>query len=137
VLDPAWRQSGVQVEVDLPTQLQILISRGEGVGVEFKRQLPGSEPQNVIKTVAAFANGEGGAIIFGVDNDGQIIGLDDENLGRASDRVAALISDWVRPSVNCSVELVRLGARALLLVSVPRGGEPPYGVGTSDRKLVY
>ena len=60
VLDPAWRQAGVQVEVDLASQVQILVSRGEGPTVEFKRQLPAADAQGPMRTISAFANGDGG-----------------------------------------------------------------------------
>ena len=137
VLDPEWRQGDVQVEVDLATQTQILISRGEGPDVEFKRQLPGGDPQGPMKSISAFANGNGGAIIFGVDDDGQVVGIDDQDAAQAVDRLATLISDWTHPPVDCAPQLVKLGSANVVVVSVPPGVEPPYGVGTSDRKLVY
>jgi hypothetical protein len=138
VLDPAWRQAGVQVEVDLVTQVQILVSRGEGPTVEFKRQLPAADAQGPMKTISAFANGDGGVIIFGVDDDGQVVGIEQADLPRAVDRLATLISDWTRPPVDCSPQIVALGGDAsVVIVSVPPGAEPPYAVGTDDRKLVY
>jgi hypothetical protein len=137
VLDPAWRQANVQIEVDLATQVQVLISRGEGPAIEFKRQLPGTDPQGPMKTITAFANGDGGVIIFGVDDDGQIIGIGDEDPRRAVDRLATLVSDWTRPPVDCSPQIVELDRASVVVMSVPPGREPPYAVGTSDRKLVY
>lgn len=137
VLDPAWRQSNVDVEVDLATQVQVLISRGEGPGIEFKRQLPDSDREGPMKTISAFANGDGGVVIFGVDDDGQVVGIEDDDRPRAVDRLATLIGDWTRPPVDCTTQLVELGSASVVVVSVPPGVEPPYGVGTSDRKLVY
>jgi Putative DNA-binding domain len=137
ILDPAWRQADVQVEVDLATQVQILVSRGEGPTVEFKRQLPAADARGPMKTISAFANGDGGVIIFGVDDDGQVVGIEQDDLPRAVDRLATLISDWTRPPVDCSPQIVALGEASVVTVSVPPGAGPPYAVGTDDRKLVY
>lgn len=54
--------------------MDALISGGEGPGVEFKVELPparaSAKQLHFLNTVAAFANGEGGAILFGVADDG-------------------------------------------------------------------
>jgi hypothetical protein len=134
VLDPAWGQANVTVEIDLATQVQILVSRGEGPTVEFKRQLPGADPQGPMKTISAFANGDGGVIIFGVDDDGQVVGIKSD-LSSAVDRLATLI--WTRPPVDCSPQIVELDDVSVVIVNVPPGAEPPYAIGTDDRKLVY
>jgi ATP-dependent DNA helicase RecG len=120
-----------------PPRPRSLISRGEGPTIEFKRQLPGTDPQGPTRTISAFANGGGGVIIFGVDDDGQIVGIGHEDARRAVDRLATLISDWTRPPVDCSPQIVEFDGASVVVVSVPPGREPPYAVGTNDRKLVY
>jgi predicted HTH transcriptional regulator len=137
VLDPAWRQADVQVEVDLATQVQILVSRGEGPTVEFKRQLQRHTHRGPMKTISAFANGGGGVIIFGVDDDEQVVGIEQDDPPRAVDLLATLIGDWTRPPVDCSPHIVALGHARVVIVSVPPGAEPPYADRTDDRKLVY
>jgi ATP-dependent DNA helicase RecG len=47
---------------------------GEGRNIEFKAE-ESDDKGKWKKTVVAFANTEGGYILFGVDNDGQIVGL--------------------------------------------------------------
>lgn len=89
-----------------------------------------------METISAFANGEGGVIIFGVDDDGQIVGLDGENLPRSIDRLATLIGDWIRPPIDCSPEAVEIDGAMVVIVRVPAATETPYGVGHDDRKLV-
>lgn len=63
------------------------IKSGEGQTVEFKRTLlAGQKPQsiiaksmvfNIFKSIAAFLNTDGGKLIIGVDDEGNIIGLDE------------------------------------------------------------
>jgi hypothetical protein len=75
ILDPAWGGKDFEVEVNASTRVEMLISHGEQATIEFKRQLPGNDPAGVMKTVAAFANGVGGSILFGVEDDGEIVGI--------------------------------------------------------------
>ena len=56
-------------------ELRAWLKRPEGEGLEFKRA-QNSVPQNVYTTVSAFANTNGGWVIFGVSDKGEITGID-------------------------------------------------------------
>ena len=45
--------------------------------LEYKEKLPDNttEKRTVFKTIVAFANGDGGSMLFGVTDDGTIAGL--------------------------------------------------------------
>jgi hypothetical protein len=67
-----------------PASIEDLIQEGESDELEFKATLRWDLKEGVIskkmedvivKTVAALANGQGGTLVIGVDDDGQIIGL--------------------------------------------------------------
>ena len=47
------------------------ISKGESMELEFKSELP-DEDIKWLKTVIAFANGSGGTLVIGVDDDGNM-----------------------------------------------------------------
>jgi hypothetical protein len=137
-LDPSWRPSGnVEFEIEPGTRVEALISRGEGSTLEFKRELPGEDPSRVMKTVAAFANGQGGTILFGVTDEQQIIGLGGALTREAIDHLTRLISDHVQPHPPFGVETIPVGDATILAIHVSPGADTPYGVGTSDRKLIY
>ena len=53
-----------------------LIAEGEGLRIEFKRHF--SSPEKIAKEMIAFANTKGGTILFGVDDDGSVFGLQSE-----------------------------------------------------------
>jgi hypothetical protein len=86
--------AGVEVEIaeDHESEIQALLAQGEGLQVEFKRQLPENSDESkrtVFKTVAAFANGHGGSIVFGVEKDeATVCGLEGIDLIAARDRLA-------------------------------------------------
>jgi len=51
------------------------LSRGEGFEIEFKE---GLNPEKIARALSAFANTKGGYVLFGVDDDGSIIGVESE-----------------------------------------------------------
>ena len=53
-----------------------LIEEGEGFEIEFKRKV--SSPEKIARALSAFANTRGGHILFGVDDDGSIVGVESE-----------------------------------------------------------
>lgn len=140
-LDRVWGQTDVEIEVDPVTEIEVLIGGGEGVSTEFKRELPPREDRKSIigamKTIAAFANGDGGTVLFGVDDVGTVVGLGVDNTRKTLDRVTSLITDWVRPLVDFHPEVAEIEGKYVLLVRVTAGVHPPYGVGTSDRAVTY
>ncbi|MFI5323916.1 MAG: helix-turn-helix domain-containing protein [Thermodesulfobacteriota bacterium] len=77
------KQLGEELEKDLLP----LIAHGEGPYLEFKSTFRWdkkagnanwSVEEAVLKTLAGFMNGDGGTLIIGVSDDGQITGLDDD-----------------------------------------------------------
>lgn len=72
-----------------PVSLEDMIAEGESDELEFKSTLRWDIQENVvnkkledviIKTVAAFANTHGGTLLIGVDNKGQVLGLEQDYL---------------------------------------------------------
>jgi hypothetical protein len=70
---------------DLALQIPELIKRGESAQLEFKSSLRWDYKQQaknkalervVAKTIAGFVNAKGGTLLIGVDDDGEILGLD-------------------------------------------------------------
>lgn len=73
------------VDTEIETSIEEVISKGEGMGLELKSSLrwnylqgavSAEIEQAVMKTIAAFSNAEGGALLIGVNDEGEIIGLD-------------------------------------------------------------
>ncbi len=112
---------------DLRTQIQELIAQGEGLTIEFKRHIS-DDGSTAIKTVAAFANGEGGVILLGVDNkSSEIVGIT-ESVSRTKDSVTDLIRRRVIPEPQIRFEHGDIGGKTVVAVYVEKGGSPPYGV---------
>jgi hypothetical protein len=116
------------VEVELPrdpaAELSHLATRGEGPFLEYKEKLPDTkeEKRNVFKTVVAFANGAGGTMVFGIEDETKTIkGL----AGKPSverRRLTDLVRDLVSPSPHVGIEAGGVDGRHLLVLHVPPGG---------------
>lgn len=133
---------GVEVVIEPMTELQALISGGEGPTVEFKSILPpsGSDTRNkVCATVAAFANGDGGHILFGVRDDGRIVGLSGLDTQKERDTVARFVSSTVTPVPDFRVDRVSHegddgSVLDVIVLTVDQGDQPPYGVDPAHPK---
>lgn len=79
---------------EVPVSIDDLIAEGESDSVEFKSSLRWDYKREeinkkleevIIKSVAAFANAQGGTLLIGVDDEGQILGLnrDYDSLGNS------------------------------------------------------
>jgi len=56
-------------------ELHRLVSQGEGQFLEFKNRTP--EPLRLAREMVAFANGKGGIILIGIDDNGDVLGVKD------------------------------------------------------------
>ena len=132
--------AGVDVEVpeDPESEIEALLSQGEGLQTEFKRQPPDDSVESkrtVFKTVAAFANGHGGSIVFGVESDeATICGLDGIDPIAERDRLTQLARAIVTPAPEVEVRPYEHDGKTLLVLTVSRGTNPPYGITLPGRQ---
>ena len=56
-------------------KIQSIISKGEGISIEFKTANK-KLPENLFETICAFLNRNGGKIILGVNDKGDVFGVD-------------------------------------------------------------
>jgi len=105
-----------------PEEVRALIAQGEGQKVEFKRSL--AELETGARAVAAMANTDGGHVLFGVRDDGTILGV---QIGaQTKERVVQAITGNTDPTPYPSVEYVELDGRTVILVTVPRSEDRPH-----------
>lgn len=58
-------------------ELDIMSLIGEATAYDKKQMLEIKRPKSWLKSVSAFANGEGGTLIFGISDDDYVLGLVD------------------------------------------------------------
>jgi len=94
------------------------IHLGEDSTIEFKRQLPRRD--SLADEIAAFANARGGVILIGVEDHGNIVGLDQKNLDQTEETVVEICRDSIEPRVPGFAQKLRLNDKDLLKIDVPR-----------------
>jgi predicted HTH transcriptional regulator len=115
-------------------ELYDLIEAGEGPDIEFKRQF--SSPEKIAKEIIAFANTRGGYILFGVDDDGTVIGVRSEK--SELDEIEHAAQFLIDPPANIIAENVHAGRGLdIVLIRVPESSNKPHVLidyDTSGRK---
>ncbi|SRR6266540_2850961 len=80
--------------------LSDLLMQHEGKTLEFKRDV--SSPENLMKTIVAFANGAGGTMLIGVeDRTRRVLGIAEPT--QTEERLANLISDRIEPRLQAGL----------------------------------
>ena len=80
-------------------ELENLIRSGENIHTEFK-QCTKNITKDLYDTVCSFSNRDGGIIILGVKDDGEIIGIDTDAQEKIiKDFVTAINTQKIRPSL--------------------------------------
>jgi ATP-dependent DNA helicase RecG len=75
----------------------------------------------------AFANSAGGDLLFGVSDEGVVVGLI-EDVVAAIARLNNLIHDIVEPVPNFRIESHDIGGKPIIVVDVQPGADRPYGL---------
>ncbi len=67
----------------------------EATECDFKVALEVKKPKSWLKSVSAFANGIGGTLFFGIDNDRNVVGLADAQTD--AEAISRLIKERITP----------------------------------------
>ncbi len=112
---------------DMATHIQATIAQGESPTIEFKEDTPDNKEQ-LLKTMAAFANSDGGVILLGVrDRTGELIGLR-EDACRKIDGIHNMIRTSLVPEIQVHFEVCTVEHRNILALYIAKGQFPPYGL---------
>ena len=102
------------------------ILAGESKNVEFKENLPETSIK-YMKSVVAFANGNGGKIIFGIaDKTREVVGFDKEDVFKKMDAIANAVSDSCEPAIIPDITLQTVDGKTVIVVEVSEGRQRPY-----------
>ena len=97
---------------------------GEGTLYDKKEKLETNKPKSWLKTVSAFANGIGGALIFGISDKEEIIGLD--NYKKDSENISEIIKTKIEPLPKVTLKHYLIEDKNIIILFVHSGKETPY-----------
>ena len=104
-----------------------LIGSGEGQKIELKRSLRQLNRALVALTGMLNANGGEATLVFGVEPDGTVVGIDPANLASARRSLSRAVRNNIRPALHARVEVGHLDGKALLVLHARRPpGVPLY-----------
>lgn len=136
------------------TDWQLIIDKGENDHIEFKSSLrwdlrlrkPNKILEKVIaKTISAFLNAEGGMLFIGVDDEGNILGLEhDYNSMTKNNRDGFLLSltNIVNVSLGksvhkfLSINIISINDKDVCIVNVEKSDKPVF-MGKIDNEEFY
>lgn len=98
---------------------------GEATEYDKKLALEEKKPKSWCKSVSAFANTFGGALIWGISNDGEVVGLSDPE-GDA-EKISETIKSRLTPIPEFKLNFYKTDdGKILVILDVYKGDETPY-----------
>ena len=113
-------------------ELRDLIARGETPTVEFKSDQGPLSDTDLTETVVCLANGQGGTLLVGVENDGTVTGLHAKHRTHPA-ALAAFFASRTVPPVSVEAEFVDLSGSTVAVLVVPASRQP---ISTSDGRML-
>lgn len=114
-------------------ELKDIIFEGESTTTEFKRKF--TTPEKIAKEISALANTKGGYLIFGVDDDGSIYGVDNEK-GEV-DYIEQACAFYLDPPIEAEIEIIEINWKDIVVVTIPESKKKPHKVINADENNAY
>ena len=99
-----------------------LVEEGENIQCEFKRHF--TTPEKIAKEMMAFANTKGGAILFGVDDDKTIVGIESEKA--ETELIENAAKNYCEPPVEYSIDYIPYNGKEIVAVTIPESSKKPH-----------
>ena len=97
---------------------------GETTEYDKKLALQEKKPKSWCKSVSAFANTFGGALIFGISDGGEIVGL--ENPESDAEKISETVKTRLDPIPEFNLRFHKTNNKVLIILDVYKGNETPY-----------
>ena len=109
----------------MTNQVKIEDLIGEATEYDKKQAVETKKPKSWCKSVSAFANTSGGILIFGVADDGTVIGLADAE--RDAETISEIIKNRLSPIPEFTLEFnTSKDEKKLIILRICKGEETPY-----------
>ena len=103
-------------------QLVDLIEEGENIQCEFKRHF--TTPEKIAKEMIAFANTKGGYILFGIDDDRTIIGVESEK--SEAEMIEDAAENYCEPPIKYKLNYIAYKGKEIVAVTIPESLIKPH-----------
>ncbi|MFI5211626.1 MAG: helix-turn-helix domain-containing protein [Ignavibacteria bacterium] len=111
-------------------ELNEIIEGGENQFVEFKRKF--TEPEKIAKEMIALANTKGGRILFGIDDDKTVVGVESEKGEIEYIDLAARF--FCEPELQHSIDIMHIYRKDVIVVNIPESRIKPHRLIENGKK---
>lgn len=118
---PTSSNTGSQQKYD-GRKLTEIIRGGEGERTEFKRELPDDSIKKLGTEIAALANHNGGVLLLGVDDHGEIYGVEEPDV--LDNRISGFLRSKCKPPLAARIHIETAQDVNILVVDIPDIKEP-------------
>lgn len=92
----------------------------EKFNLEFKKEIT----KSFLKTVSAYSNYNDGQIIFGIDDNGNLVGI--EHVKDECLRIENMINDSIDPAPSFKMEVEKIDEKTIVILDIMKGRDTPY-----------
>ncbi|HLF20213.1 MAG TPA: ATP-binding protein, partial [Bacteroidota bacterium] len=102
--------------------IQDMLADGEGFQLEFKRKV--TSPEKIARALIGFSNTQGGTILFGVDDDRSVVGVESEKSEIEMIRTAGSL--YCDPPIEPDIEIVPYKGKDVIVTHVNESVHKPH-----------
>jgi predicted HTH transcriptional regulator len=104
--------------------IHTILKSPENRMLEFKREIPKNR-QAILKTIVGFANGSGGSLYIGVNDNRSVRGVEDEPF-ELEESLSSFFFDSISPTPNIFFQMVSFEEKTIFVIKVLSGANKPY-----------
>ncbi len=104
--------------------IHAMLDEGEGFELEFKRKV--SNTEKIAKAMVGFANTKGGTILFGIDDDRSVVGVESEK--SEVEMIRNVADYYCEPPIEVDIEIVPYKGKDVVAVFVEESRDKPHAV---------
>lgn len=126
---------GAAEPTSLIARIRTCLAAGEDYWTEFKSDRKQLGDEALVEAVVCLANGEGGLLLVGVEDDGRLTGARPRHESGRTDpvRLQAMIANRTEPPLTCQVFVAEIDEAQVIAVEVPNSSRV---VGTGTGKFI-
>jgi predicted HTH transcriptional regulator len=109
-------------------EFKLLLEEGEGFQLEFKRKV--TSPERIARALIGFANTRGGTILFGVDDDKSVVGVESEKSEVDMIQTAGRIH--CDPPIEPGIEIMSHQGKDIIIATVEESNQKPHSLIADD-----
>lgn len=103
-------------------ELKELIEGGENLQCEFKRKF--SSHEKIAKEMMAFANTKGGYILFGVDDNKDVVGVESEK--GETELIKEAANNYCEPPLEIYIDYIDMHGKEVVVAEIPESDNKPH-----------